>query len=573
MACRIFLSSTNVEIDCAANDIETQQQIADFYPIHNNRSHTKFIVSPHLTPEVLEKLRGITEDNISTAPLNVQGFFNAEINRRRVTEELLLNGPSGSCKVNEHLILEPHQGLGREISWHNKRYGFFYDTRTGKTPMSLTIINDDLLEHPEHKWLIICPLILIDNAWIEDANKFFPDMKIISCHATTPQRRRERMCTIANVYVTNTESFANYADLFKQMNIYGCFVDESSSMKNHSSKTSKTIVDFAQTMERFYLLSGTPAPNGEWEYYMQLKALDFYGIQQSYTQFKERYFTNVSFNPQYEKLSLRPDRTDELHSLIKSHALYVDQSVLDLPGRDFEEVVIELPTPLKDQYTLLKKELYLEVSEGNVILASNAATKLNKLNQVTSGFIIDTALVKANKFGRCNDANYVDVDTTYILDLYRFKALEELLQRPGIAGEQVLIWCTYRKEFEILREMYKGNCACIYGATSLEEKSKAITEFKAGKVQYLFANPASADKGLTLTNTHIAIYFSLTWSYELFKQSKERIYGAKRSQPKFCHYYILIARGTIDRILYSDVLANKGQASLAVLNHLRSDKF
>ena len=74
-----------------------------------------------------------------------------------------------------------------------------------------------------------------------------------------------------------------------------CFVDESSSMKSPKTKTSKSIVDYAQTVSRFYLLSGTPAPNGEWEYYMQLKAIDYYGVQQSYTRFKERYFTNIFF--------------------------------------------------------------------------------------------------------------------------------------------------------------------------------------------------------------------------------------------------------------------------------------
>jgi len=111
----------------------------------------------------------------------------------------------------------------------------------------------------------------------------------------------------------------------------------------------------------------------------------------------------------------------------------------------------------------------------------------------------------------------------------------------------------------------------VYGGTSIEEKNVAIKDFKAGKIQYLVANPASADKGLTLTNTHIAIYFSLNWSYELFKQSYDRIYADKSIQPKHCQYYIMMARNTIDEVLYRDVLQYKHNSSYAILNHLKSE--
>lgn len=298
---------------------------------------------------------------------------------------------------------------------------------------------------------------------------------------------------------------------------------------------------------------------------MQLRAVDYYGIQQSYSQFKEHYFVNMSYNPQYEKLALRPDKKDELFTLIKKYALYVDkEDVLTTPGRTFHEVEFEMPAELKKHYNKLKNELYVELGDGLRVTAPSAAAKLNKLNQVTSGFIIDTQAVKENKF-------YTDNNATewYMLDKYRFDKLEELLDSPNVRGEQVLIWANYRKEFEIIESRLGSKCRCVYGGTSLAEKNEAIKLFKEGSIQYLIANPASADKGLTLTNAHISIYFSLNWSYELFKQSIERIYGDVMKQPKHCEYYVMIAKGTIDRVLYSDVLKGKGEASYAVLNHLK----
>ena len=519
-------------------------------------------MSIHNVPEVLKLLRGIGVDNIDSAPPQVQAYFYKELAIRSNVEDLIKNGPRESFKVNEHLTLMRHQQLGREIARYQDRYAFFYDTRTGKTPLSLSIMYDDIVANPTHKWLVVCPLILIENAWIPDAAEFIPEIKVVSCHAATPAKRLERINSEASIYVTNTESFVKYREHFDKLHLAGCIIDESSDMKSPKSKVSKELVDFAQTLERFYLLSGTPAPNGEQEYYMQLRAVDYYGIQQSYSQFKEHYFVNMSYNPQYEKLALRPDKKDELFSLIRKYALYVDkEDVLTTPGRTFHEVEFEMPAELKKHYNKLKNELYMEIGDGLRITAPSAAAKLNKLNQVTSGFIIDTQAVKESKF--YNE----DRTELYQLSGYRFAKLIDLLDQIG--DEQVLIWANYKAEFRIIQQALGDSCRCVYGETTLAEKNEAIKLFKEGKIQYLIANPASADKGLTLTNAHISIYFSLNWSYELFKQSMERIYGDVMKQPKHCDYYVMIAKGTIDRVLYSDVLKGKGEASYAVLNHLK----
>lgn len=559
---KILMSRNCLEVQCDRNDLETQKLMSSIYPIHVNRIKTQYRMSIHNVPEVLKLLRGIGVDNIDSAPLQVQRYFYKELAIRSNVEDLIKNGPRESFKVNEHLTLMRHQQLGREIARYQDRYAFFYDTRTGKTPLSLSIMYDDIVANPTHKWLVVCPLILIENAWIPDAAEFIPEIKVVSCHAATPAKRLERINSEASIYVTNTESFVKYREHFDKLHLTGCIIDESSDMKSPKSKVSKELVDFAQTLERFYLLSGTPAPNGEQEYYMQLRAVDYYGIQQSYSQFKEHYFVNMSYNPQYEKLVLRPDKKDELFSLIRKYALYVDkEDVLTTPGRTFHEVEFEMPTELKKHYNKLKNELYMEIGDGLRITAPSAAAKLNKLNQVTSGFIIDTQAVKENKF--YNE----DKTELYQLSGYRFAKLIDLLGQIG--DEQVLIWANYKAEFRIIQQALGDSCRCVYGETTLAEKNEAIKLFKEGKVQYLIANPASADKGLTLTNAHISIYFSLNWSYELFKQSMERIYGDVMKQPKHCDYYVMIAKGTIDRVLYSDVLQGKGEASYAVLNHLK----
>jgi SNF2 family DNA or RNA helicase len=566
MSNKLKLASNGIFVTCDRGDSKTQELLIPFYPYHFNRIRTQYKLSPRLAPEVLKAFRGISINNINSYPQQIQKFFFDEMSAREHMEDLLKNGPTQDCKVTPTLTLRRHQQLAREIAQWRNRFAFFYDTRTGKTPLSLAIVYDDLQVNPMHKWLVVCPLILIENAWMADATKFVPTVKLVNCYAKTPAARIKAINSSGQLYITNTESFVRYKQYFEQVGFEGCFIDESSDMKSPSSQISKALVDFAQQVKRLYLLSGTPAPNCESEYYMQMRAIDYYGWHQSYAQFKESYFVNLSFDPHYEKLALRPDKKDEFFARVKQYAIYVDkEDVLTTPGRTFNELEYELPAELKKAYISMKNDLYVEVQNEHNILAPSAAAKLNKLNQITSGFIMDTKAIKENEnFG-------TKLTEWYLLDNYRFKALEELLDREGIRGEQVLIWANYRREFELIQNLLGARCACIYGGTNIAEKNEAIRKFKAKELQYLVANPASADKGLTLTNCHIAIYFSLNWSYETYKQSTERIYGDISKQPKHCQYYIMIAKGTIDRILYREVLQGKSTASYAILNHLKAD--
>lgn len=566
---KILISGKGIEIHCDKNDIDTQTKLVDINPLHWNRSRTVFQCSIHFVPEILQLLRGVTKDTIDSAPIKVQEYFNNELRIRENIQDLLTDGPRLSPIVNENLTLKRHQQLGREIAMYQDRFAFFYDTRTGKTPLSLAIINDDIKANPTHKWLVVCPLILIKNAWMEDAARFVPHLTFINCHASSKLKRLQQMVKPGHVYVTNTESFVAYRTHLNNINFAGCIVDESSDMKSPRSKVSREIVDFAQQLRRFYLLSGTPAANGEYEYFMQIRAVDYFGFQQSYEQFKKYYFLNISNNPMYEKLLIRPDRNDEFYNTLRRYSIFIDkEDVLTTPGRTFLEVEFELPKDVKKHYNKLKGEMYVELEDDKYITAASAAAKINKLNQVASGFIIDTQAKKDNKLFKY-ELEYEKQEEWYLLNDYRFHKLQELLVSERCQGKQVLIWANYRSEFELIEKMLGNNCRCLYGATKLKDKHDAIQLFKEKRIQYLVANPASADKGLTLTNAHISIYFSLNWSYELFKQSYERIYADISIQPEHCYYYILIAKGTINRIIYSDVLLGKKRASDAVLAHLK----
>lgn len=546
---KLIVDSQMIEIQCDRGDTATQQICYKIPYVHVNRTKTKFCTTAKNISQVLADLRGINDANRHLLPPKIANIMETQHIQKTVTKELLDHGPRRAPQPSDAPLMR-HQQLGREIANVNPRFGFFYATRTGKTLMSLQIIVDDLKENPNHKWLILCPLILIDNAWLEDANKFFPDLQIVSLHGKTKADRMKKFGQPAQVYVQNIESFVTYQEEIEKLGIHGCFVDESSTMKSTKSKFAKAAVEFSVKVKRWYLLSGTPAPNTEAEYYMQLKSIDYFSVHPSMSQFENYFFDNTSYNPQFKKLKLKDNKKDEFNTLLKSVSMYVDsEDVLELPGRSFDLVPVVMPKDVQAHYKTMKNDLCVEfASEDLTITAPSAAAKLNKLRQISSGFIYD------------EDGN------TTLISMYKFDALMNLL--ASIGDKQVLIWANYRYEFDVIKSLLGDNCSIINGSVGITEKNQAIQDFKAGKIQYLIANPASLDKGVTLTNAHNCVYFSVDYSYERYEQSIARIYGGKHSQKEFCRYYILQVEKSIEPIIYNAVV-DKKNVSMEILNYLR----
>ena len=159
--------------------------------------------------------------------------------------------------------------------------------------------------------------------------------------------------------------------------------------------------------------------------------------------------------------------------------------------------------------------------------------KLMKLREVVSGFIIN------------KDNTITDFPTN------KDDVLAETLSEIG--DKQVIVWCQFTHEIERLAEKFDG-----VGITSKSKnRDDAIRAFKNGEIKLLFAHPQLLGKGLTFVNCTYNIYYSLSFSYEEFKQSQDRIH--RIGQKNKCTYIILQSKGTIDEKIY-DCLNKKENA-------------
>jgi len=183
----------------------------------------------------------------------------------------------------------------------------------------------------------------------------------------------------------------------------------------------------------------------------------------------------------------------------------------------------------------MKKDLIIEI-KNTYVTAQTALTKILKLREICSGFGIG--------------------EDRKILELGENPKLRELLTLlEEIGNQQAIIWTNFVYETEKIQSVLGDKAISIYGKTI--DKYQCINDFKQGRYQYLIANMQSLAHGITLTNCSIQIFFSLSYSYEQYIQSRGRTH--RISQENKCTYIHLLCKDSIDEVVYK-VLQKKGKA-------------
>lgn len=516
--------------------------------LFKSRKQNEYFCSKYDLPELCSTL------NIQTNSVDI------ELKRRADTQAI----KTADIEDYNSGWLWPHQNLGIELAKVNKRYAFFYDTRTGKTLMSLKIMYDALKEGRAKRCLVICPSNIVQ-AWLGDV-KHFPELKV-EAYYSNDTAKYNAIHNPAHIIIWATNLVADNIELLKALKFDYCFFDESSALKNHSSKISDAALDLSGTTTYWYLLSATPAPNNESEYYTQLRTIDPYCFDPFRTHFVTKYFNNTSRDNKYERLVLRPEMRKVFMDKVERYAIYVDQTVMPTAGKQWQLFTYQLDAALIEPYNSMRTNMFTEVN-GIKLTVDMAAAMRAKLNQLTSGFIMNTDIINENKDRRLLGAEKSEQAEIEVLSDYKLAKLKELLDK--FPNEKVVIWANYTQEFVDIHKLLGHKCRVIRGGSTVTEKEQYIQEFKRGGLQYLVCHPLSVGMGINLIESHIAVYYSINDSYEALKQSSERICGHISIQPHKCEYYIMVAEGTVDEIIYSNVKGKK-DASYGFMEHLQAE--
>lgn len=258
-------------------------------------------------------------------------------------------------------------------------YGIFSDTGTGKTVMGIEVSNY------YNKTLVVCPLSIIESAWIEDCNKFYPNKKIISLWNTDKKKRIEALKQDADIYAINYEGLKIiYNEILKKK--FDCIiVDESSKMKNHTSQISQTLLKLAEYIPHRFVLSGCPTPNHNSEIFAQMKFVNPEIFGNNYYGFLARYFHQDMKNP-HRWYQTDEDKERFFSRLGIQSKFLKKEDCVDLP----EKVFIKRQFELGEEQRIIYDNMLQDIKDNiNTWSKFEFTAKLMKLREILSGFVID----------------------------------------------------------------------------------------------------------------------------------------------------------------------------------------
>ena len=402
-------------------------------------------------------------------------------------------------------------------------YGLFLDTGCGKTVCGLEIANQI------GKTLVLCPLSIIETAWIDDCKKFYPTKRIVNCWGTSKQERIEALHENADIYVMNYESFKILKNEIRNMNFECMIVDESSVMKNMKSQITADILSLVDVIPRRYVLSGCPTPNHNTEIFPQMKFCQPDLLGNNFLGFQASYFHQNLEDP-HVWYQTQEDK-DRFYRKLSDGSVFMNkEDCVDLPEKIFEVKEFDLASQQQKYYNEILCDIRDNINQWSKF---EFTAKLMKLREVVSGFVVR------------KDKSIIDFETN------KDNVLKDTLAEIG--DKQVIIWCQFIHEIDRLADRFGG----VALSSKTKNRDEVIRDFKSGKTKLLFTHPKLLGKGLTFIHCTYNIYYSMSFSYEEFKQSQDRIH--RIGQNSKCTYIILQGKNTIDGKIY-DCLQRKGYA-------------
>lgn len=413
----------------------------------------------------------------------------------------------------------------------------------GKTSITLTAINDLMFDSFDvSKVLVICP-IRVANTWVQECKKWehLNDLRISVAVGSEMERLRSLRAK-ADIYVINRE---NVQWLIESsgitFNYQMVVIDEMSSFKSGKSKRCKALLQVRSKIDRIVGLTATPTSNGLMDLWSQYRILDGgKRLGRFITEYRNRYFMPDKRNGVIiYSYKLLPFAEEAIYEKISDITISMKaKDHLKMPELISSEYKVYMDDTEKAQYELLKHDLVVNLDEDD-ITAVNAAVLSNKLCQMANGAIYTDKKIIQNIHDR------------------KLDALEDIVEQMN--GKNFLLVYWFKHDLERIIKRLND----IGASYSKIDTTESIEEWNKGKIQVGLIHPASAGHGINLQQGGSTIvFFSLTWSLELYEQVIGRIYRQGQISDTVVVQHI-ITDGTIDEdILRALKDKDETQASL-----------
>lgn len=418
-------------------------------------------------------------------------------------------------------VAHNYQKYAKDFILAHKVSALFLDCGLGKTITTLTAINELMYDSFEiSKVLIIAPLRVAQSTWKDEIEKW--DHLNLLRYSIAVGDEKERLKALkqkSDIYIINRE---NVDWLVTKSGIDFNFdmliIDELSSFKSHTSKRFKSLLKIRPYFERVVGLTGTPSSNGLMDLWAEFRVLDLGERLGRYiTHYRNEYFLPdkrngaviFSYKPQINAEERIYRRLADMTISMKS------TEYLKMPELILNELEINLDEKDQMKYKRFKKEMVMTIQEKEID-AINAASLSNKLIQLANGSIYD------------EDKKFYEVHNK------KLDKLEEIIESAN--GKPVLIAYWFKADKERIEKRFK-----VREIKTADD----IKQWNMGMINLALIHPASTGHGLNIqSGGSTLVWFSLTWSLELYQQTNARLYRQGQKGTVVIHH--LITKNTID---------------------------
>lgn len=396
------------------------------------------------------------------------------------------------------------------------------------------------------KALVLGTKSILQSAWGNDIDRFFPGMRYAVAYA---HNRERAFMQNADVYITNHDAVKWVASHTKYLDGFDTLiVDESTAFKNPQAQRSKALRKLSERFEHRELLTGTPNPNSVTELWHQVLLLDGgERLGQSFYKYRLAVCEPHQVGPRPEMIEWRdkPGSEAAVYALISDISIRHEfEKCNSIPENFVTGVYFDLPRAAQAAYDEMQDHAMITVGDKE-ISAINAASVTQKLLQIAAGAMYD------------GTGGYEIIDrgrTDLVLDL-----IEE--------RKHCVVAFLWKHQRDLLIEGAKARgltFGVIDGETNVTARGRLVEEFQAGQLKVMFAHPQSAGHGLTMTKGTSTIWTSPTWNAEHYEQFNHRIYRA--GQTERTETVHVCARGTLDERVYA--VLHKKVSAMDILRQL-----
>ena len=433
------------------------------------------------------------------------------------------------------MFWEPHEYQKEAVKFLVEKgsAALWLDPGLGKTAVVLSAFRILKLKGLAKKMLVIAPLRPVHGVWPPEAKKWeqFADYSVGVLHGGAKGKVLKQQ---HDIYVINFEGLGWLSSQLngKDWPFQILTVDEISYMKNTQTQRFKTIKPLLDKFDRRWGLTGSPAPNSLLDIFGPQLILDQGATFGPYiSRFRTEYFFPSGYGG-YE-WKLQSDGEARIHAALAGKVLRMAAlDHLDLPELTYNDIMVDLPPNARKLYDAFENNLTVELNSGNVT-AVNAAVAVMKGQQIANGgsYLDDDGSGNARISTHLHDAK-----TEAVLDL-----VEELSGQPCIIGYH------FAHDLERLKAAFPN--APVIGSGVVGHKlDSIIDDWNTGKTSVLLAHPMSAGHGLNLQGTgHAVIWYSLTWSLEIYEQFIRRLWRQGQKNHIVVHH--IMAKDTIDEAI------------------------